>query len=220
MFTALRSRSTQLLTAAARARNYSTALENLPAGTNDHRVPGALRPHLGIQVNPNHGLWNFFRQRTNSEGETKHVAMEDADGLQRKSGRSWSAAELRRKSFRDLHTLWYVLVRERNLIATQGEEIRRVTGATSGHSGTSISLRAIQCRKSMARIKYVINERRLAYEGAMKIFARKQRTAERKAQWAALEAKRITKEAERARPVEHEPSEAAKLAAGSFIQSS
>lgn len=24
--------------------------------------PGALRPHLGIQVNPNHGLYAFFRK--------------------------------------------------------------------------------------------------------------------------------------------------------------
>jgi hypothetical protein len=43
------------------------------------------------------------------------------------SGRAWAAAELRRKDFRDLHTLWYVLLRERNLIATQMESYRRAS---------------------------------------------------------------------------------------------
>lgn len=41
-------------------------------------------------------------------------------------GRSWKADELRRKSFNDLHTLWYVLTIERNALATQLDEARRV----------------------------------------------------------------------------------------------
>jgi large subunit ribosomal protein L47 len=59
-------------------------------------------------------------------------------------GRAWSAAELRRKSFRDLHTLWYVLLRERNLIATQMESYRRADVAR-GVVG-NVESRAFQVR--------------------------------------------------------------------------
>ncbi len=41
-------------------------------------------------------------------------------------GRSWTAPELRRKSFKDIHTLWYILLREQNLLATQRHELKRV----------------------------------------------------------------------------------------------
>lgn len=42
-------------------------------------------------------------------------------------GRSWNVSELRRKSFKDLHTLWYILLRERNVLATQKAERKRLT---------------------------------------------------------------------------------------------
>jgi hypothetical protein len=42
------------------------------------------------------------------------------------AGRGWRAEELRLKSFKDLHTLWYILLRERNLLASQKEEVRRM----------------------------------------------------------------------------------------------
>ncbi|KAI7865400.1 mitochondrial 39-S ribosomal protein L47 (MRP-L47)-domain-containing protein [Spinellus fusiger] len=77
------------------------------------------------------------------------------------TGRSWKADELRAKSFDDLHKLWYVLLKERNLLATQRESARRLRLSDQIWSNTG---RMIKCQKSMARIKFVLNERQIAYE--------------------------------------------------------
>ncbi|KAI0699091.1 mitochondrial 39-S ribosomal protein L47 (MRP-L47)-domain-containing protein, partial [Cytidiella melzeri] len=127
--------------------------------------PGALRPHLGVQVDPTHGLYAFFR-KTEENGVTKYETVEPNDLSTESTGRAWTAAELRRKSFKDLHTLWYVLLRERNLLATQNHEARRM-GILQRRLGSGPKV--FRVRKSMARIKYVLNERRLAYEGAVEI---------------------------------------------------
>jgi len=118
------------------------------------------RPHLGIEVDPNHGLWAFFRKRE-ADGVAKYETLEARESLT-ESGRPWHAAELRRKSFRDLHTLWYVLLRERNLLATQREEARRM-GIQNPEALAAPTMERM-CRKSMARLKFVLNERRLHYE--------------------------------------------------------
>jgi large subunit ribosomal protein L47 len=66
-----------------------------------------------IETDPDHGLWDFFHNRTivvnPPEEDTKH-------------GRSWSVEELRHKSWDDLHRLWWVCVKERNRIATANWE--------------------------------------------------------------------------------------------------
>ena len=41
------------------------------------------------------------------------------------AGRPWTAEELRRKSWDDLHTLWYKCLLERNIIATEAQDSRR-----------------------------------------------------------------------------------------------
>ncbi|KAG9070195.1 54S ribosomal protein L4 mitochondrial [Linnemannia hyalina] len=82
------------------------------------------------------------------------------------TGRAWRASELRVKSFDDLHKLWYVLLKERNVLAVQKEEARRFHISKQYFSNKG---RQIKCQKSMARIKFVLNERRLAWVEATKL---------------------------------------------------
>ena len=87
--------------------------------------------------------------------EFKDVKTADANALVR-AGRAWGAPELRRKSFDDLHKLWYVLYKERNVLLTMREKYRyaeRATPMTEINRYTSV-------KRSMAAIKLVLAERR------------------------------------------------------------
>lgn len=58
------------------------------------------------------------------------------------SSRSWLAPELRLKSSHELHVLWYVLLMERNRLATSWDEIARVNARNlAKRSGENISKR-------------------------------------------------------------------------------
>ncbi|KAJ2783285.1 54S ribosomal protein L4 mitochondrial [Coemansia javaensis] len=87
------------------------------------------------------------------------------------TGRAWMASELRQKSWEDLQKLWYILLKERNVLASQKEEQLRL-GIDKQFFKTTA--RVVKCKKSMARIKTVLNERRLAWEAAERQAAEKQ----------------------------------------------
>lgn len=66
-----------------------------------------------IEVDPDHGLWDFFY----SKDSPIQTPQQDAA-----HGRAWTVEELRRKNWDDLHKLWWVCVKERNRIHTAHRE--------------------------------------------------------------------------------------------------
>ena len=77
-----------------------------------------------------------------------------ADRTEAPVGRSWTVKELRRKSFDDLHKLWYVLYKERNMLLTEKVLCRRNQVALVQPD----RIRKVQ--KSMGAIRHVLGERK------------------------------------------------------------
>ncbi|XP_012080116.1 39S ribosomal protein L47, mitochondrial [Jatropha curcas] len=68
-------------------------------------------------------------------------------------GRSWKASELRLKSWDDLQKLWYVMLKEKNMLMTQ----RQMLHAQNLRFPNPERLPKVS--KSMCRIKHVLTER-------------------------------------------------------------
>mmetsp|Transcript_533 Transcript_533/g.965 ORF Transcript_533/g.965 Transcript_533/m.965 type:complete len:145 (-) Transcript_533:1034-1468(-) len=69
-------------------------------------------------------------------------------------GRSWTVKELRRKSYEDMHKLWYVLYKERNMLLTEKNLSRRKNLKFPQPE------RWKKVKRSMAAIKVVLGERK------------------------------------------------------------
>ena len=72
------------------------------------------------------------------------------------TGRGWTVPDLRRKSFDDLHKLWFVLYKERNLLLTARLTSKRFNRPVSAKDES----RYISVKRSMAAIKCVLGERK------------------------------------------------------------
>ncbi|XP_039984791.1 39S ribosomal protein L47, mitochondrial [Xiphias gladius] len=73
-----------------------------------------------------------------------------------KSGGPWTAKQLRTKSNEDLHKLWYVLLKEKNMLLTLEQEARRQRVQMPSPE------RIRKIERSMFRLETVVNERETA----------------------------------------------------------
>jgi large subunit ribosomal protein L47 len=81
-------------------------------------------------------------------------------------GRAWHVSELRNKSFEDLHKLWYVCVKERNVLATQALEWERLK---PGYGDYETLQRDKTVKKTMSGIRNVLIERHHAWTEARRL---------------------------------------------------
>lgn len=85
-----------------------------------------------IPVDSDHGLWGFFNKNRKALSTPEDVIGTGMLGPQVQSnrligaGRPWTVEELRHKSWEDLHSLWYICCKERNRLATEFKERKRL----------------------------------------------------------------------------------------------
>ena len=88
------------------------------------------------------------------------------------TGRSWLQSELRKKSFQDLHSLWWKLLKEKNKLESQKQEARRFQIFFPN------SDRLHKTKLSMNRIKNCLTERRIGWLQAQAILEKERRAEE------------------------------------------
>ncbi|VEU19670.1 DEKNAAC100621 [Brettanomyces naardenensis] len=142
---------------------FSTSAKCLARSRKGYRISSSikLRPPIiptidNIKVIDDHPLWQFFSHK-------KFVRNPEEVSF---TGRSWTVQELRRKSFDDLHSLWYVCLKERNRLYREAHVYDQAESLRSQEfEGLSAMI-----RESMVHIKQVITEREAALNNAQAEF--------------------------------------------------
>ncbi|KAK7431441.1 54S ribosomal protein L4 mitochondrial [Neonectria magnoliae] len=110
-----------------------------------------------VKTDPNHGLWGFFP----APGKLLWTPKETEE-----HGRAWTVEELRKKSWEDLHSLWWVCCRERNMIATSRAELSRTK---LGFGERELDERDDQVMKTQRAIKHTLTERMYTWQDAVHV---------------------------------------------------
>jgi len=132
-----------------------------------------------------------------TRGVSEFFEKEGSRGVIVPTGRPWASKELRLKSFDDLHKLWYVLLKERNMLMT---EIAHTNKSKMPELMEHLKYRRGKTKKSMSRLLTVVHERKISEMRAKEKAAKAQELLERqqakKARLAAEAAAKAAKQAE------------------------
>ncbi|KAI9171197.1 54S ribosomal protein L4 [Paramyrothecium foliicola] len=112
-----------------------------------------------IKVDENHGLWGFFPAPGQAFWTPKETEQH---------GRAWTLEELRRKSWEDLHALWWVCCRERNMLSTSRLDMVK---AKIGFGEREFVTRDQEVLKTMRSIKQALTERYYTWQDAVEVAA-------------------------------------------------
>lgn len=110
-----------------------------------------------LETSESHPLWQFFHDGQFTRPMKDLVT----------SGRPWAVSELRRKSYDDLHSLWYVCLKEINKLKREGV-IYSEMGSTRENTINNI---VDSILSSMKHIRHVLTERQASVRNAQSIFA-------------------------------------------------
>ncbi|KAL6698282.1 mitochondrial 39-S ribosomal protein L47 (MRP-L47) domain-containing protein [Trichoderma pleuroticola] len=110
-----------------------------------------------IEVDESHGLWGFFP----APGKLLMTPKETEE-----HGRAWEVEELRRKSWEDLHALWWKCCKERNMLATARAELLR---GKLGFGEREIDSRDEEVTKTMRAIRHALTERFYTWQDAVEV---------------------------------------------------
>lgn len=129
----------------------------------DLRVTAPIPPAASnLKCPDDHPLWQFFSDKK---------FLRTPDELDTLS-RPWTIPELRRKSFDDLHSLWYTCLKERNVLARENHlVVFNFETQTETYQTVADSIRT-----TMWRIRHVLSERDWAFRLASDEF-KKEKTA-------------------------------------------
>lgn len=110
-----------------------------------------------VKTDMDHGLWGFFP----APGKLLWTPKETEE-----HGRAWTVEELRKKSWEDLHSLWWVCCRERNMLATSRAELLRTK---LGFGEREIDEREEEVMKTQRAIKHALTERMYTWHDAVEV---------------------------------------------------